>query len=150
MKAICDKSCAHSVGSVGVRMAVTALAQPVCGHWRACGSIRSTDLNCDDAFWDDDDASPFPAGQLKMGATWLCTLAADDLPHRVRLVGDESAYLPRWGEARRGEVSRARAQLPSTNSSIAAQWQAKATTVQVWKISWKPKTPGEGFGRLRP
>ena len=34
-------------------------------------------------------------------------------------------------------------------SSVAVQWQRNASTVQAWKISWNPKTPGNGFGLLQ-
>jgi len=31
-----------------------------------------------------------------------------------------------------------------TASQIATYWQIAATSVQVWKISWKPNVPGHG------
>ena len=33
---------------------------------------------------------------------------------------------------------------------IPTPWQRNAIKVRVWKISWKPNFPGNGFGRLRP
>lgn len=92
VKAICDKSCAHGVGSIGVQRAVTALARRTCGRRRACGSVRSAAATGGDAFQvDDDEAGLLPHGQVNAEVTRLCTLAADDLPHRVRPVDVESA-----------------------------------------------------------
>ena len=36
----------------------------------------------------------------------------------------------------------------SAISRHAVQWHRNASTVQTWKISWKPKWPGHGFGPL--
>ncbi len=38
----------------------------------------------------------------------------------------------------------------TATSRIAVQWQRNASSVAVWKISWNPNLPGNGFGRLRP
>ena len=35
-------------------------------------------------------------------------------------------------------------------SRLAVQWHRNASTVQTWKISWKPKCPGHGLGRFIP
>ncbi len=34
--------------------------------------------------------------------------------------------------------------------SVAVQWHMNASTVQVWKISWNPNLPGNGFGFFSP
>lgn len=65
--------------------------------------------------------------------------------------GKQQEAAGRAGPAMRGRgIVQRSATGSSATSSAAVQWHRNASTVNEWKISWNPNTPGTGLGRFIP
>ena len=105
--------------------------------------------------------SDFIAIFLVAAATVLLMLDLSRRVRRTRYRGEirESSRLSGWRKRRSGSRTARTRRGPGPltgaldgrrgrNDEIAVQWQRNASTVRAWKISWKPKRPGNGLGRF--